>query len=146
MEKNKSVTSDLKNFSISDISPVKLFDLPQERYKLSKGRTCLKMIKSNPSLKIGELQSIVGNQKAVIKDLRHAIYLKDLELKHVVNKLDTALKLLEDISEEKGNRSEVLSFLNQNSKKQELNEKLVEPAVKKKKFDTNHVKSLKVEL
>ena len=120
MEKNKSLTSNLKTCSISYISPVKKFDQPPENdlhfKKVSKSKH-LEKNNNIQSLKNAELQSTVNRQQTEIKQLKDVILVKNEDYEKVKMRLDRATKLLDDIAHGKSNTNEVNDFLGENSKK-----------------------------
>ena len=134
MEKKTSVTSHMKNFKISYVSPVKQFDHDHESTPVTKGSKGLKNINILNGSKVTELLTTVNKQHTEIKQLKNVIAVKDEKLGKDKLKLERAIHLLQECYQGRNDMCEVKQFLHDCSNKRKASDEADElEAVNKKR-------------
>ena len=94
---------------MSQVSPVKSFDKPEESLKGKDNRNIKRSEK--PSLKIIRLESVIEKQQKELVDLKKVIVTKECENGILASSFNCAYKLLTDVKNDKIKKSELEQFL-----------------------------------
>ena len=117
---------------MSQISPVKRFDKPENSSKSKDSRNTIRSDK--PGLKIIKLESVIVKQQKEIADLKKVIVTKDCDIDILVSSLECAHKLLSDFNDGKIDKSEVEQFILAHGSKKRNTEEGDNDETKSKKF------------